>query len=436
MSAVGHAEEPLASAITEDQQTRAYFTFRNGESHARTLTDVEGTAMAEGDIIFGPSSEFFNTIDKRRTKALSNESYGKTWPNGLVPYQLNSNLSGNAIEKIRLAVDHWNSVGSITLVERTADNASAYPDYIDFVDENRCASWIGYRQSGKQSIYTGDNCSAGSMIHEIGHALGLLHEHTRPDRDNFVKVHWDRIETKMQLNFEVIGGSETFGPYDFGSIMHYGPTFFSIDGKPTIEPLQATTETMGQRIATSQRDKDAISTLYQSDLSLVTSSDTSATSGGTTEVTFYVTNNSSTGANTLQVQIPLPEGSTLQSYRSAQWACAQYQDTAEVICESPVLSAGADSTGSIQLSVPQPAGQMLLDATLTSRTPDKNTGDNSDSTSIAIITSPNDVPVIAAAKQGASAGGGGAHGMLTLLLSFPLLALSRRRHRPVLVSGN
>lgn len=445
-------DESTPSTQADEQQTRAYFTFRNGEPHSRTLIDLEGTAISEGDIIFGPSSNFFNVEQKRQARGLSNEAYGQTWPNGLVPYQLNANLSASAKEKIMIAVDHWNSVGSITMVERNSANASAYPDYIDFINENRCASWIGYRQSGPQSIYTGDNCSAGSMIHEIGHALGLLHEHTRPDRDNFVKIHWDRIAAKMELNFEVIPGSDVVGPYDFGSIMHYGPTFFSSDGRPTIEPLQATTATMGQRITTSKGDKESINSLYQSDLALVTSGETTAPAGNATDVTFYITNNSTVGANTLRVQLPVPAGSALLSYNSTHWTCAQYLDTETITCESPVLTAGAASQVSMQLSTPQTAGSMLLDATLSSRTPDTNANDNQDSATITVLTSSDDVPVIAAAQassenrtpltvlskssSGGSAGGGGggAFSLLMILLPILLLPLSRRRSRPVLIS--
>ena len=31
-------------------------------------------------------------------------------------------------------------------------------------------------------------CTKGNILHQIGHALGLYHEHSRPDRDSYITV--------------------------------------------------------------------------------------------------------------------------------------------------------------------------------------------------------------------------------------------------------
>ena len=39
-------------------------------------------------------------------------------------------------------------------------------------------------------------------VHELLHTLGFVHEHTRPDRDDFISVNMDNIEPGKEKNFE------------------------------------------------------------------------------------------------------------------------------------------------------------------------------------------------------------------------------------------
>lgn len=69
----------------------------------------------------------------------------------------------------------------------------------------------------------------GTTAHEIGHVLGLFHEHTRPDRDRYVTVVTENIKPAYLAQFAIKQYSEarTYGiPYDYSSVMHY-PTSVS-----------------------------------------------------------------------------------------------------------------------------------------------------------------------------------------------------------------
>ena len=59
---------------------------------------------------------------------------------------------------------------------------------------------------GAQDLSLDDNCinenSAGTLLHELMHAAGFFHEHTRPDRDTYVRIDFDNIiEGKGRLSF-------------------------------------------------------------------------------------------------------------------------------------------------------------------------------------------------------------------------------------------
>ena len=56
------------------------------------------------------------------------------------------------------------------------------------------------RSGGRQIISIGDGCTrVGTIIHEMMHAIGFFHEHTRLDRDQYVTVEWKNIKESKLL---------------------------------------------------------------------------------------------------------------------------------------------------------------------------------------------------------------------------------------------
>ncbi|MDJ0786470.1 MAG: M12 family metallopeptidase [Myxococcota bacterium] len=161
----------------------------------------------------------------------------KLWPGAVVPYWIDPSLPNQI--RVERAIDHWEMFTPLRFVERTNED-----DFVAFVPHDElCASHIG-RKGGRQEIVLADDCSRGTVIHEIAHAVGVFHEQSREDRDDHVVIHWGEIESGKGHNFKKYsddvflwwGGQDgqDMGPYDFASIMHYGSMFFAKNGSPTI----------------------------------------------------------------------------------------------------------------------------------------------------------------------------------------------------------
>ncbi|XP_021340556.1 protein SpAN-like isoform X1 [Mizuhopecten yessoensis] len=89
-----------------------------------------------------------------------------------------------------------------------------------------------------QPINLAPPCRVRHIIaHEIGHALGMVHEQSRPDRDEYLNIEWTNVQTSMRHNFQKFNkavSSSRDVPYDYTSLMHYGPMAFSTNGSPTM----------------------------------------------------------------------------------------------------------------------------------------------------------------------------------------------------------
>ncbi len=118
------------------------------------------------------------------------------------------------------------------------------------------------KQGGRQTINLAKRCTMMITVHEIGHALGLWHEQSRNDRDNYIHIAWENITEAHKNNFDQhLTDGRDFGEYDYQSIMHYSAYAFSKNGKKTIIPLIEGVE-IGQRREISGKDQAAINGLY------------------------------------------------------------------------------------------------------------------------------------------------------------------------------
>ena len=86
-----------------------------------------------------------------------------------------------------------------------------------------CRASVG-RNNGKNRFLSldPDLCQTKSIYHEMLHAIGILHEHARTDRDNYIKIHTANIPYGFDSEFILRKKSDNMNlPYDATSLMHY-----------------------------------------------------------------------------------------------------------------------------------------------------------------------------------------------------------------------
>jgi hypothetical protein len=146
------------------------------------------------------------------------------WDRGVIPWYA-VGFNEDELTTIWSAMTEWQlATGGKVKFKFSIDDNS-----LKIIKADRNNIFAGLSDSkDKLIILTGD-ITPRLILHELGHQLGLIHEHQRLDRDLFIKLteidgQILYITQLMQIEPQLYDYKKY--PYDYDSIMHYDPAQF------------------------------------------------------------------------------------------------------------------------------------------------------------------------------------------------------------------
>lgn len=263
----------IGMAYTAEDQNRIVDCERGGRKPGDPYleerpTSKTGLVMVEGDMAMPPGSS--NT--SRLTPHL--------WANRTLTYCFSSTCTEEAKVAWEKATVHtrrqvpclqFRGV-STTLDAGGVETCENVPSVLITSEKlDGCWSHVGqvsgtdgsYMHSS-QPLNLGQGCeSMGMAAHQLGHALGMQHEHSRSDRGQAVVMKLEKVRYDATDKLAVRDEAYTSTTYDVMSLMHGPASAFSRTGEETIEAKDHKfTPYLGQRMAFSQGDVEHIADLY------------------------------------------------------------------------------------------------------------------------------------------------------------------------------
>jgi len=266
-------EENMFEHVDEEDELTAKRSKR-GVDPDDDVYDVGDMILTEGQTeIFEGSEDLTgkppsnqSDISKRGAQRDSRWHWPKSGEDVIIMYKMDPEIKYNKKKRdaIKKALE-WYETETCVIFKECRSYCSEH--YVRIINDNGCYSYVGrYTRKSYQPVSIGDGCGyAGTVFHELMHAIGFFHEHSRPDRDYYVTVHLENLEKQdAGHNFDKQKSSAmtTQGtPYDIHSIMHYGSTYFAKRGKMTLTTLSGR-QIYPNRDKPSQMDIQEINELY------------------------------------------------------------------------------------------------------------------------------------------------------------------------------
>lgn len=229
-------------------------TFREADTeNPRTSQTAEDLLEEDTHDVHRKPIQTTNTENDRRS-FLKGESL--LWTNGIIPFKINKNVDDVCREEISRAISVFHDNTCI----KWQPYSGSGKDHVEFFTGGISSSYVGNIQVSKYGhLYKPEltsqpisidsrHCTLHVILHEMGHTVGMTHEQSRSDRDQYVTVHWEHVlEGEENQNLAKEDTENHNIPYDYSSLMHYSVYAFSKDGEKTLEYKNSDYEFLGLR---------------------------------------------------------------------------------------------------------------------------------------------------------------------------------------------
>ncbi|XP_077971268.1 uncharacterized protein LOC120346512 isoform X2 [Styela clava] len=249
------------------------FGYRTDESGCEDSCECAIEGSFEGDIAFSEDeipklTELYGYSMPGDFDVFSGSSTtGRIWNDKPVDerhkiyYEWASSVTEKAEKAIIEAIKRYEEKTCIDFIERKTEER-----YFRFTSGRGCMSMIGRHRKNGQQVSIGKGCEIPGVVqHELLHLLGFHHEHSRPDRDSYLKVLEENILKERFGNFKKRLKSQVRdldSEYDITSVMHYPSNAFSKNKKPTILNRKNDKLVKAQRRGFTNEDLYEVNLLY------------------------------------------------------------------------------------------------------------------------------------------------------------------------------
>ncbi|BCM93089.1 flavastacin [Abditibacteriota bacterium] len=224
---------------------------------------TDGRTVMQGDMVLSvPQLRAFRATIAPGNRTTSSAFYRTTyWTGGRVFYTIDPGLPQVQADAFVQACREWERWANLKFTPRTSE-----ANYINVVPGGNSSNSAIGMAGGAQTMNLATWASKWTACHELAHALGVMHEQSRSDRDKYVEIKFDNVDPTLAYNYAIINDSDNHREYDFDSIMHYGPWGFAIDpNKPTLvckPPYEQYQSVIGQSSHLTELDKAGMADIY------------------------------------------------------------------------------------------------------------------------------------------------------------------------------